>query len=648
MTTQRHVLAKAEPRLRRRALPALLGCGVAALAASATAQQPTRLDPVEIVAPPIVESIELDRYGSAATIVSDRQIEDLNAYDLANALRRTPGVSISRYNPVGSFGGAEGGAVFIRGRGQSRPGADIKAFFDGVPVYIGVWNHPLLDILPVNTVERIAVHKSPQPQVFGNAVAAIELVPKRLPEGRASAANARIAAGSFATRIAQADYGSRSGAFDMLLGGGYMRSDGHRDDGDGRLANGLARVGLQLSPNWSVGALALASENEARDPGPENQPRLKNGEYQTRLGLGALTLSHRHDRAQGEIRLYATDGRGYWLRQAGTAGDTLTDWTQRGLRAREQLAPWPDGEVVVGLDVENVRGDVRFRPTNAPARTFEGPTLRIASPYVAVSHRIAVGQWRLTPSVGLRWYDHNTFGSESAPHAGLVLEHGPLALRFNAARGINYPGLDVIVFSQNVIPALGQSWRNLTAERVDHVEVGARYALGRTLSLDLALYRDRGADRYVFVPPPPPPPVFTNRGGATVKGAEATLTWQPQTDRSLFVGVTRQSAAPESLPYTPESSIVAGGSASFGPWRLSADAQYLGSQFVLSQSRSATAVNTQKVGSYALLNARLGYRALRAVELFIAVENLADEDYALRPGYPMPGRSAMFGVSASL
>ncbi len=608
-----------------------------------------RLDAAEVVASPIVGAVELDRFGSATTVVTERQIEDLNAYDLANALRRTPGVSISRFNPVGSFGGGEGGAIFIRGRGQSRPGADIQTFIDGVPVYMGVWNHPLLDILPVNTIDRIAVYKSPQPQVFGNAVAAIDLLPKRVPQGRQQLASGRAGAGSFGTLVAQADYGARAGVVDYLIGGGHMRSDGHRDDGDGRLTNALAQVGVQMDRHWSVGALALGSDNRARDPGPLGRPQLNNGEYQTRLGLLSVSLSHRHTLAQGDVKLYATDGRGYWYRQAGTAGDTLTDWSQAGLRAREVLSPWADGELMAGLDVDTVTGRVRFRPTNARPTQFDGaPRLRVVSPYAAVNHRLDLGSWSLTPSVGLRWYDHSQFDSVAAPHAGVMLEGGPWTLRYQWARGINYPGLDVIVFSQNVIPGLGQSWRKLSPERVDHSEFGIRHAVADTLSLDLAVFNDRGANRYVFVPPPPPPPVYVNRGGASVKGAEATVTWQPASDWSVFAGVTWLDSTPSSLPYTPRWSAAAGLTGAFGPWRLSVDAQVVDDQYVLSQGRSATAVNTLKVDSYALLNARLAFRLSPQAEVFLAVENVTDTDYELRPAYPMPGRSAMLGVSARL
>jgi iron complex outermembrane receptor protein len=81
---------------------------------------------VVVVASPIIEGNQVNDYGSQVTIVLRKQISDLNAQDLPSALRRTPGVVISRYNPAGSFGSDHGGAVYIRGMGSSRLGADAK------------------------------------------------------------------------------------------------------------------------------------------------------------------------------------------------------------------------------------------------------------------------------------------------------------------------------------------------------------------------------------------------------------------------------------------------------------------------------------------------------------------------------------------
>jgi len=100
--------------------------------------QSQSLPEVTVTASPVIDSNKTDRFGSYSTTVSDDQVQDLNAIDLASALRRTPGVSISRFNPVGSFGGEEGGAVHIRGMGTTRPGSEIKTYIDDIPFYMGV------------------------------------------------------------------------------------------------------------------------------------------------------------------------------------------------------------------------------------------------------------------------------------------------------------------------------------------------------------------------------------------------------------------------------------------------------------------------------------------------------------------------------
>ena len=208
--------------------------------------QATRLEDMTVVATPIIEGNQVDRFAGQKTTVTESQINDLNAQDLGTALRRTPGVNISRYNPVGSFGGATGGAVFIRGFGSSRPGAEIKTLVDGVPMYMRVWNHPLLDLMTIDPAHTIEVYKSPQPHVFGNAYGVINIVPKRkttdgfLTKGEA-------AGGSYSTVVGTAEHGGKQDRFDYYLGGGYRSSDGHRDNADGELKNLYVRAGYRLT-----------------------------------------------------------------------------------------------------------------------------------------------------------------------------------------------------------------------------------------------------------------------------------------------------------------------------------------------------------------------------------------------------------------
>lgn len=291
----------------------------------AEAQPTIELKTVWVVANPIIEENHLDPFSAISAVVTQDQVRDQNAVDLAAALRRTPGVQISRFNPVGSFGGNEGGGVYIRGMGASRPGSEIKTYVDGIPFYMGVWNHPLLDLLPVNGMQSITVYKSPQPQINGNNFASINLQTKRATEEGVHG-NARISAGSFGTVIEQVDLVGRHGDLDYTLAQSSAKSNGHRPNANGELNNVMGRVGLRLNENWTAGASFLYVNNKASDPGdnrvvaPPVAPQ-----YNTQAGMVTASVSHAHEDRRGEFRLYSNSGEGNWFNQPAPDGDTLTN-----------------------------------------------------------------------------------------------------------------------------------------------------------------------------------------------------------------------------------------------------------------------------------------------------------------------------------
>ncbi|MEZ4526454.1 MAG: Plug domain-containing protein [Desulfobacterales bacterium] len=150
---------------------------------SAETEKPYQLEEITVIASPVIEGTSVNSLGSPVTTVSKEQLDDLNAQDVPSALRKTPGVVISRHNPVGSFGGGEGGAIFIRGQGSSRPGAEIQMNIDGIPKFVSVWTHPVMDVLSVDIIDHIDVYKGSQPVLFGNmAFGAVQFHTKRQTE----------------------------------------------------------------------------------------------------------------------------------------------------------------------------------------------------------------------------------------------------------------------------------------------------------------------------------------------------------------------------------------------------------------------------------------------------------------------------------
>ena len=617
-------------------------------------QKTYQMQEVEVVASPVIEGNSVNAMGSSVTTVSKEQLDALNAQDLPSALRKTPGVVISRHNPVGSFGGGEGGAIFIRGQGSSRPGAEIQMNIDGIPKFVSVWTHPLMDVLSVDIIDHIDVYKSAQPVLFGNmAFGAIQIHTKRQgAEGFTTMFNG--AYGSDSTWIEVLEHGGKIKDFDYYLVQSYRKSDGHRDNADGELQNYFGRLGYDLSENWNISLTFNRTDNRADDPGTDTPNAQKNGTFGTDDNFSIATLSNRHDWGEGYVKLYAEDGNIDWVGQYNSAtkqndSDTLTDYNNYGFRIRETLKLWKGGEILAGLDIDRISGEVDFITPPNPSKHFDKETFRLFSPYMAVSHRFDLETgWYLIPSAGLRYFEHSEFDSETGPQAGLVLGYKATELNMFYSRGVNYPGMFAKV--QDVMFMPGENlWQDLSAETLNHFEIGISHAFSDKAKADITYFKDEGKNRIVTSVPPPAPPVWENIGEFDMQGIEASVILTPISDLSLFAGFTYLDANPSDLPYCPELS------ASLGAiyrllehFSLSLDALYVDEQFVTSRGRRENTVNSDEVDSYFLLNGKIAYdyKICDTVQgqIYLSGENLTDTDYEQKKDYPMPGISGMMGV----
>lgn len=618
-----------------------------------------QLTPMDVIANPVIEENHIDTYSNISSVITEDQIRDQNALDLASALRRTPGVQITRFNPVGAFGGNEGGGVFIRGMGISRPGSEIKTYLDDIPLYMGVWGHPLLDLLPLNGMESVTVYKGPQPHISGNNFASINLSTKSAMEEGVHGST-RISGGIYGTFSEQADLTGRYGDLDFMLAQGYARSDGHRDHADGELANVMGKLNYHLNEHWSVGTTFLYTTNTAGDPGDERLPSPTVApRYETEAGLVAIDLSHDYEKVRGHLKLYHTTGEGNWFDHPNSPPfdnritDTYSNFDTFGIRWQEQLLPWQGGVLTVGVYSDWLSGDVQD-PVGlaAVSGSYDIPSFRVTMPYVSFSQTIALNDdWALVSSAGIRYYSHNMYEEQIGPHAGLSLVSDKLTVYVNISRGVNYPGLEVATLSQ-YIPPLATSWQNLKPEQVEHGEIGFKAKPFDGTEIDVSFFNDRIKNRYIFAFPPlvAPPPTFTNFGAYTMRGFEISVRQDINEDWSVFGGLTMLDPSIEGLPYTPDRAVTAGINGKIADVRLAFDAQYQSETITSNRPRAGGAVNNDTIESFFILNARASYPIPmlgEKGEVFIAGENLTDNHYSYRAGYPMPGIWGQIGFSAS-
>jgi len=615
------------------------------------------LPKVVVTATPIIQENGLTPLAGQFTVVTEEQITGLNAQDLQSALRETPGVVVTHYDPVGSFGGGEGGAVFIRGMGTSRPGAEIQLDLDGIANYNSLWTHPLLDMLGVDLARSIDVYKGAQPVLYGNMAFGVVDVTTKRQTAPGFTTSLQTAAGSFDTRVEVFEQGGKVDNLDYYFIQSYRSSAGDRPHSAGELQNFFGRIGWVLNPNWEAHVVYNRTKNWAEDPGPS--PDLvppsqvfNNGRFDDDDHLAIATLANHYAAAEGYVKVYWNRGTLDWVNQYDTTTglndeDTLTHYDNYGVKTRETFKPWAGGELVSGVDVDFISG--RYDETLAGAPTvFPDETWRIVSPYASLGQR-----WNLDtdvylqPSAGFRYFDHSVFASEFAPQAGLVFGVKETEFHASCARGINYPGIFVDAF-----PPGNNLGHSLRPETLDHYELGASQRFGKVAKLDVTLFYDGGHDR-VVLSYPPFPPVWKNISNFHTDGLETTLTVTPVDNLALFGGFTALNSNPVDLPYAPQWSASAGVTCRYlQRWRLSVDSQYVGNEYALTRARDINATNTSQIGSFLLVNAKISCDfALPSWRLhgqvFVSGQNLTNVHYQQQPGYPMPGINGMGGIRVS-
>ena len=629
----------------------------AGLAAETEGQKPVRMEEVVVTASPIIEGNRVNSFGGSSTVVTEEQIADLNAQDLPSALRLVPGVVISRHNPIGSFGGGEGGSITIRGMGSSRPGSEIQTLVDGIPKFVSVWNHPLMDTLSIDPVERIEVYKGAQPLQFGNsAFGAVNLITKRQSE-EGFTTRLQGGYGSYNTRVEVAEHGGRIQDTDYYLVQSFRSSSGHRDNAGGQLQEYFGRMGQQLTGNWYLSLTANGTSNYANDPGPEGRPQEAQGTYKVDDTMTVATLAHAYSRAKGDVKAWWNGGRASWVNQVDLTSlfnyDTITYYENYGVRARENLTPWTGGNLLAGLDLDFISGKVEIdRVLPRPDAFFPWEAFRIVSPYAGLSQEISLGGgWSLVPSAGIRYYSHSDFDPQWAPQAGLVLRNPDTDIHASYGRGVSYSGIFVAAQS-NLFWGGNTRWKDLDPETVDHFEAGIAHSFTPRIRADVTFFHDKGQNRFILVTNPAPPH-YENIAEFRIQGVEATVTFSPTRDFTTFAGATWiPDRSPDNLPYAPEWSASAGMNWRFlERFRLSLDALWQASQYVANtRIPDYGGSSIAEVGGFFLLNGKISWEfpipsPRMSGEIFLAGENLADQDYVYKKDYPMPGITGMVGLN---
>jgi len=592
--------------------------------------------PIVVVATGIAERAELDSY--PVTVLSDAELRSVQGPDTARALRRLPGVTLTRNGALGGFTG-----VRVRGAGAEQ----LLVLIDGVKVNDvsspgGGFDFGTLAADEIGAVELLRGSHS---VVWGSdALAGVINLTSRNADGVTASAEY----GGARQLSGQAVAGIETDRFDAALSAGAVAARGISAAAVGIERDGFdqwhagARAKLRVGPGTAIVGNARYAQGELEIDGfpaplfafADTRERQDTRERSGRIGLehegggfhARLGLAHSAndrdllDEDVGPAPYYATRGR---------------------LTRAEAFGRYSSGPMRIdfGADHEWSRfaADGAFSADRGRARLTSGHALVTWD-----------GGEAFQVGVGARQDSHSRFGGEWTFGANAAARLAPdLALRGSYGEGFKAPTLF------QLLSDFGNA--ALRPERSRSYDLGLEYGRRGGLHAALSLFRRDSRDLIDFVScfgavggicTGRPFGTYDNVGRARADGFEVELGAAPVEALRLSAAYSyvraRDLGAGTDLARRPRHALTVS-----ADWetpfalQLGGDARLVGDSF-------DDAGNFVPIDGHALFDLRASVPLGDRFELYGRVENLFDARYTEVAGYGAQGRAAYVGVRVGL
>ena len=582
---------------------------------------------------------------ASVAVIDEGRIERLGDPLAASLLRLTPSVALTGIGPAGSLT-----EVRIRGAEANHT----LLFIDGIKVNDPAsGDTPRFELFNADITSRIEVVRGPQSALWGSeAIGGVIAVNGT---ADAPATHGSLEAGSFGFQRAGAAEALVSGKANLAAAVGWQRSTGIDSfgapggDRDGyRNFSARVRGTVDLSPAVRLGAPGLAltgkSEFDGFDPLTfAHEDTLDNS--QNRLGAGRLWADFGGTDASWSGHLSGTylssSNRNY------LADDPVnrTRGTRRTLvaQAARRLATGPlSHELIVAAETERetfVARDLIYGGATDQDRSR--------------NHNSLTAEWRaeaprFTVDLAVRHDSFNRFKDATSVRASLI---APIGLGFSLAgsyaQGISQPTFfDLYGF----FPGNFVGNPSLKPESSRGFEGSIRFQR-QGLSAAITAYRQRLSDEIVDVFDPVTFQSSTANGEGISRrwGMETQVAWQLAdvmrlTANYAFLHATQPDATgggqvTELRRPKHSGSVAADGRV--GRWSYGASLSYAGAHFDVQDNYPYGIV---RLHGYWLAGARLAYKIIDGVEVFVRSSNLLNVRYQDSAGYHTERRGMFAGV----
>lgn len=540
--------------------------------------------------------------------ISKQDIENSGQMNILPALNMyAPGIFVTERNLLG-FGVSTGGAGAITIRGiSSSPNTDVLVLIDGNPQYQGIFGHPLADAYVASDVEKVEIIRGPASILYGsNAMAGVVNIITKKQHEDGLKINLGASYGSFNTQKYYGTIGYKKDKLSLFASLNHDQTDGIRANTDFHINNAYAKAGYEISKQFNLTADFSLAKYNANDNGPVNQPPVPFNIDITR-GKTSVSLENKFDNSEGGLKIYHNFGT-----HDLSGGFHSTD-RNSGAMLYQTFKLSSGTNITVGSDFKQYGGMAN--------QGFKHDSLITVNELAVYAYAQQKLFDKLTVSAGLRLENNSKFGNELVPMGGLTYNlSDETTFKASVSKGFRSPTImEMYLYAPN--PAL-------QPERMVNYEISwLQSLLNNHLNLELTAFKVNG-DNLIQVVGVGWAAKRQNVGSFSNQGIEFSAKYF--VTKNLYFNANYSYLNMDKIVVAaPRQQVNVGANYNYKIWSLHLSAQNIDKLY--------TDVASATTQSYTLINARVSTRPVKYLELFVAANNLLNEQYQINWGYPMPG-----------
>ena len=574
----------------------------------------------------------------------------INRIDIEHAMQpsllpvlteQIPGLFVTSRGIMG-YGVSTGAAGGISLRGLSGGTGRLMVMIDGHPQYAGIFGHPIADAYQSFLADRVEVLRGPASVLYGsNAMGGVINIVTRKMHDNGVNTNIHMGYGSYNTLESEFTSRIRKGRFSSVVSGSYNRTDGHRDNMEFEQYGGYAKLGYEMTGNWSLRGDINITHFNASYPGPITAPLL-DGDQRITRGVTLFAIENNYEQTSGGLSFFYNWGK-HWINDGYTPSKEEKPQDERfnsrdnmmGVSLYQSMQLFKGNRITAGVDWFRYGGKAWNEYVSGEHIGTTSDLVNKHENELAgyVDLRQNIGTW-LTFNAGLRADHHSRVGLEWVPQAGLAF-HLPhtIEMKASASKGFRYPILREMYMFPSQNP-------DLQPESMWNYELAfSQQLLNGRFTYGVNLFYIDGKNLIETLPNPNGSGMLNqNSGEIENSGIELQAAWRISQYWSVDGNYSYLHMKNPVLA-APKHKLYTGVNFNYRHWDISTGIQYISGLY--------TQTDPIKTEEFVLWNIRASYQACRWLNIWARGENLLAQKYEINAGYPMPRATVMAGINIS-